>query len=65
VTLLEIGADLFRRVIAAHPEAIERIGMAAMRRRAELNQVRSAASDVATIEATTLVTRMKRFLRLT
>jgi len=65
VTVVEIGADLFRRVISAHPEAIEKIGMAALMRRAELNQVRSATSETATIEANTLLTRMKRFLRFT
>ena len=64
VTVVEIGADLFRRVIAAHPEAIEKIGMAVMMRRAELEQVRSAASEVATLETSTLLTRMKRFLRI-
>ena len=64
VTVVEIGAELFRRVIAAHPDAIEKIGMAVMVRRAELNQVRAAASDTATIETGTLLARMKRFLRL-
>ena len=64
VTVVEIVADLFRRVAAAHPEAIEKIAMAAAVRRADLDQVRSAASDTATIESGTLLTRMKRFLRL-
>jgi small-conductance mechanosensitive channel/CRP-like cAMP-binding protein len=64
VTVVEIGADMFRRVIAAHPEAIEKIGMAVMMRRAELDQVRSAASETATIATTTLLARMKRFLRI-
>jgi hypothetical protein len=64
VTVVEIGADMFRRVIAAHPEAIEKIGMAVMMRRAELDQVRSATSETATIATTTLLARMKRFLRI-
>ena len=64
VTVVEIVADLFRRGAAAHPEAIEKIAMAAAVRRADLDQVRSAASDTATIESGTLLTRMKRFLRL-
>jgi CRP-like cAMP-binding protein len=64
VTVVEIGVDLFRRIIAAHPEAIEKIGLAVMMRRAELDQIKSAASETATIETGTLVTRMKRFLRL-
>lgn len=65
VTVTEIGADLFRRVIAAHPEALEKIGMAVMMRRAELDQVRSSAAETATVETSTLLTRMKRFLRIT
>ena len=64
VTVVEIGVELFRRVIAAHPEALEKIGLAVMVRRAELNQIRSAAAETATIETSTLLTRMKRFLRL-
>ena len=63
-TVLEIDADLFRRVIAAHPEALEKIGLAVTVRRAELSQIRAAASATATIEASTLLTRMKKFLRL-
>ena len=64
VTVVEIGAELFRRLIAAHPEAVEKLGMAVMVRRAELDQVRSTASETATIETATLLARMKRFLRL-
>jgi len=64
VAVVEIGADLFRRVIAAHPEAIEKIGMAVMMRRAELDQIRSATAETATVETGTLLARMKRFLRL-
>jgi CRP-like cAMP-binding protein len=64
VTVVEIDAELFRRIVAAHPEAIEKIGLAVMMRRAELDQVRSATSETATIETRTLLTRMKRFLRL-
>ena len=64
VTVVEIVADLFRRVVAAYPEAIEKIGMAAMVRRASLDQMLSASSETVTIETNTLLTRMKRFLRL-
>ncbi len=64
VSVAEIDADLFRRVIAAHPEAIDKIGMAVMMRRAELDQIRSSAAETATIETGTLLARMKRFLRL-
>jgi len=64
VTAVEIGADLFRRMAVVHPDAIEKIGMAAMVRRAGLEQMRSAAAGTATVETTTLMTRMKKFLRL-
>lgn len=63
VTVVEIVADLFRRIAAAHPEAVEQIGMAAMVRRANLEQKRSASSDVATVETNSLMARMKKFLR--
>jgi small-conductance mechanosensitive channel/CRP-like cAMP-binding protein len=63
--VVEIDADLFRRMAAVHPEAIEKIGMAAMVRKAGLEQAKTAAAGVATIDTTsTLMTRMKKFLRL-
>ena len=64
VAVMEIGADLFRRLATVHPEAIEKIGMTAMVRRAGLDQARNAASGAAAVATTTLLTRMKRFLRL-
>ena len=64
VVVVEIAADLFRRLGAVNPEAIEKIGMAAMVRRAGLNQMKSLASETVTVETTTLMTRMKKFLRL-
>jgi CRP-like cAMP-binding protein len=65
-TVLEIDADLFRRIGAADPQAVEMIGVAAMTRRVELNQIRDSMRDVAMADApSTLVARMKRFLRLT
>jgi CRP-like cAMP-binding protein len=64
VSVIEINADLFRRLGALHPQAIEKMGMAAVVRRAGLDQVKSAAAQTATVEATTLITRMKKFLRL-
>ena len=64
VTVVQIGADLFRRVIAAHPEALDKIGMAVAVRRSELDQLRSSASETVTVETGTLLMRMKRFLRL-
>jgi small-conductance mechanosensitive channel/CRP-like cAMP-binding protein len=64
VVVVEIGADLFRRLAIVHPEAIEKIGMAAMVRRAGLEQMRTATAETVTVETTTLMTRMKKFLRL-
>jgi CRP-like cAMP-binding protein len=64
VVAVEIGADLFRRLAQLHPEAIEKIGMVAMVRRAGLEQLKSASLSTATVETSTLMTRMKRFLRL-
>jgi small-conductance mechanosensitive channel len=63
VAVVEIDAELFRRIGAIHPEAIEKIGMAAMVRRAGLDEVKAAAQTT-TVEGTTFMTRMKKFLRL-
>jgi small-conductance mechanosensitive channel/CRP-like cAMP-binding protein len=65
-TVLELNADLFRRLGAADPKTVEEIGLAAMRRRAELTQVRDAAQNVAVADVpATFLGRMKKFLRLT
>ena len=64
VVVVEIAADLFRRLAAVHPDAIEKIGMAAMVRRSGLEQMKSMAAETVTVETTTLMTRMKKFLRL-
>jgi small-conductance mechanosensitive channel len=63
--VLEIDADLFRRLGATHPKAIEQIGLAAITRRAELDQIRSESQSatVADVPAT-FVARMRKFLRL-
>jgi CRP-like cAMP-binding protein len=64
--VLEIAADLFRKMAVEAPHAIERIGVEAITRRSELNQTRNAARDVAVADAPAgLLSRMKRFLRLT
>jgi small-conductance mechanosensitive channel/CRP-like cAMP-binding protein len=64
--VLEIDANLFRRLGAESPQAIERIGVEAIARRGQLNQVRNAAQGVAVSDAPAgLLSRMKRFLRLT
>jgi CRP-like cAMP-binding protein len=62
--VVEINANLFRRIAAVHPEAIEEIGIAAVARRAGLDQLKTATVETVTVEANTLLTRMKRFLRL-
>ncbi|HEY7501910.1 MAG TPA: mechanosensitive ion channel family protein [Vicinamibacterales bacterium] len=64
-SVLEIDAEQFRALGAADPKAVEAIGLAAVGRRAELNQIRDAAQNVAAIDPpVTFLSRMKRFLRL-
>ena len=46
-------------------EAIEQIAVAAMTRRADLERVKSTAAGAVAVEANTLLTRMKKFLRFT
>lgn len=63
--VIEIDAELFRRLGTTNPEAIERIGVAASTRRAELEHIRSASQEAAVAVApATLVARMKKFLGL-
>lgn len=65
VSVLELDAELFRRLAAADPQAIEDIGVAAMMRREQLSQVReSAASTGAVAVPATFIARMRKFLRL-
>jgi small-conductance mechanosensitive channel/CRP-like cAMP-binding protein len=64
VVVVEIGADLFRRMGAVHPDAIEKIGIAAMVRRAGLEKIKTATSATVAVETANLMTRMKRFLGL-
>jgi small-conductance mechanosensitive channel len=65
VLVLEIDAELFRKLGAENPHAIEQIGVAAVTRRGELDQLRSAARGAAIAEApATFLSRMKKFLRL-
>jgi CRP-like cAMP-binding protein len=64
--VLEIDVELFRKLAIENPHAIERIGVEAITRRSELNQARNAARGVAVADApASLLSRMKRFLRLT
>jgi small-conductance mechanosensitive channel/CRP-like cAMP-binding protein len=62
---VEIDAELFRRLAVGHPEAIEKIAMAAVVRKAGLEEMRTATAGAVTVETTTLMARMKKFLRLT
>src|SRR3954468_9680705 len=64
VVVVEIAADLFRRLATVHPQAIEKIGLAAMVRRAGLEQMKTATAGTVAVETTTLMARMKKFLRL-
>ncbi len=65
-TLLEIGADLFRRLAAANPVAVEQIGATVATRRAELEAARAAAPGSAVVEVpSTFRARMRKFLRMT
>jgi small-conductance mechanosensitive channel len=64
--VLEVDAELFRRLALESPHAIERIGVEAITRKSELAQARNAARGVALADApASLLSRMKRFLRLT
>ena len=64
-TVLEIDAELFRQLGASHPGEIEKIGIAALARRGELEQVRAAGQSAAIADApASLVARMRKFLRL-
>jgi small-conductance mechanosensitive channel/CRP-like cAMP-binding protein len=63
--VIEIDAELFRRLGATNPHAVEQIGMAAVTRRAELEQARTASQGAVVSDApATFVARMKKFLRL-
>ena len=65
VTVLEVGADVFRELGQISPHAVERVGIAAATRRAELEGARAASRAEAVIEApNSLLARMRRFLRL-
>jgi CRP-like cAMP-binding protein len=65
VSVLELDAALFRRLAAVDPKAIEDVGVAAMTRRIQLNQVRESAASTAVVEVpATFIARMRKFLRL-
>ena len=64
-TVLELDADVFRTLGAADPRAVERIGLAAVTRRAELVQMRDSGQAAPAVEVpATFLGRMKKFLGL-
>ncbi len=63
--VFEIDAEMFREIVAADPAALEKVGAAATARRTELLAARDSAAAAAVPESTSsLLLRMKRFLRL-
>ena len=61
--VVEINADLFRRLGAVSPQAVEQIGVAAVTRRIELDRVRSASPGTAVADApASFLARMRKFL---
>jgi CRP-like cAMP-binding protein len=63
--VIEIEAERFREIAARYPHAAEQIGIAALRRREELDRIRTGAQTTVTREVpATFLSRMKRFLRL-
>jgi small-conductance mechanosensitive channel/CRP-like cAMP-binding protein len=64
---IEISADNFRRIALAQPAVVDAVGLAVVTRRAGLDKTRTEAAARAaslTDQSNTLVSRIKRFLRL-
>ena len=64
VVVVELGAELFRRLAETHAAAVEQIAVAAATRRVELENAKTVTAGTVTVETTNLLTRMKKFLRL-
>jgi small-conductance mechanosensitive channel/CRP-like cAMP-binding protein len=63
--VVEIDAELFRQLGARHPHTIEQIGVVAVTRRSELEQIKNASQGAAVADApATFIARMRKFLRL-
>ena len=61
--VLELDAEVFRTLGAADPKAVEEIGLAAIKRRAELTNLREATRNVVAADApATFLGRMRKFL---
>jgi CRP-like cAMP-binding protein len=64
VSVIELNEDLFRRLGAEHPAAVEQMAVNAITRRADLERLKTSTAGVAAVEPNTLRARMKKFLRL-
>ncbi len=64
VVVMEIAADLFRRLGESHAAAVEQIAVLAATRRTELENAKTVTAGTVTVETTNLLTRMRKFLRL-
>jgi small-conductance mechanosensitive channel len=63
--VLELDAELFRKLGADSPHAVEQIGLAAVARRSELDHVKAVVRGAAVAVApATFLSRMKKFLKL-
>ena len=65
VVVVEIEAELFRKLGSQSPQAVEQIGVAAVARRSELDHVKNVVRGAAVAVApATFLSRMKKFLKL-
>jgi CRP-like cAMP-binding protein len=62
VEVIELNADLFRRLAEADPHVIERIAESAAARQSGLAAARSASLGTVSADTGTLMARMKKFL---
>ena len=62
--VIEIDAECFRNLGATHPHAIEQIGVVALTRRAELDNLKAAQGPAVADAPASLLARMRKFLRL-
>jgi CRP-like cAMP-binding protein len=62
--VIEIDAECFRKLGATDPHAIEQIGVVALTRRAELDQMKATQGRAVADAPASLIARMRKFLRL-
>ncbi len=61
--LVEVTADVFRRIVLANPKALEQVATAVAARQVELDQHRAAGRETPAADAgKNLVDRVRRFL---